>query len=149
MASTGVSISVKPGAAMPLLPFKVNRTTERQRFSSNIMVGARLANNETGLPLVTPAQPRPTLQQQASVEGKASNVRFTPRPSMTFKATRTRLLIPLRSVTREVIPKVKVLYNRSMEYACTPESTALLSLTSNRTRKAFKMTVEMWGLNVV
>jgi hypothetical protein len=41
------------------------------------------------------------------------------------------------------------LYNRSMEYACTPESTALLSLTSNRTRKAFKMTMEMWGLNVV
>ena len=94
MASTGVSISVKPGAVMPLLPFKVNRTTERQRFSSN-MVGARLANNETVLPLVTPAQPRPTLQQQASVEGKASNVRFTPRPS--FDDFQGNMLAPSHS----------------------------------------------------
>jgi hypothetical protein len=58
LASSGISISV-----MPLLP---------QRFSAN-MAGARLANNnETGLPIVTPAQSRPTLQQ-VLVQVEASN----------------------------------------------------------------------------
>ncbi|KAL3798922.1 hypothetical protein ACHAWO_013039 [Cyclotella atomus] len=64
------SITVKPGAVIPPLPFKVTRG--RGRGSSNNVVGVRplVANHETGLPLVTPVQSRPSLQQAFQAHAK-------------------------------------------------------------------------------
>lgn len=56
------TISLKPGAVIPPLPFKVNRQRPH-RVTANLVGAARpLANNNTRLPQVTPTPSRPTLQ---------------------------------------------------------------------------------------